>query len=194
MRPPDHGTLVIAIIAGAILHPRTGLADSDVPVAADAPPRPSPPQERGSHPKRIGVGYKAGNGLGYLCADLNLALLRHVDVDLQAGWFPKKYGASGFGVAPTIRVTLNGDGQSTPYISAGIAYFSLEFDGGAHGHGDGGTASLGYEWKWASGLGVLLGAGVLYTRDLRLSDPGLMILGADGLHPNVEFGVRYRFL
>lgn len=186
-------TLAVGPLAGESTSKIAWAQHAERPTAA-ALPTEAPAVAVPAATKRLGVGYKAGNGLGYLGADLNVTALSHVDVDLQVGWFNEKYGASGFGMAPTIRLTWNGAGRSTPFLALGVTYFRLTFDGGARGSGDGGLANLGYEWKWPSGLGIVLGGGILYLRDVRASDRRTMILGAEGLHANLEFGVRYRFL
>ena len=53
--------------------------------------------------RKVGAGYKIGDGLGYIGADLIFAPLPHLVVDLQGSWFNRKLGASGFGVAPAYK-------------------------------------------------------------------------------------------
>ena len=175
-------------------------ADSSAGRPSSVPPvpaagEPAPQQllsNRGRH--RVAAGYKVGNGLGYLGGDLEISPMAHLELDLQMSWFSEKYGASGFGAAPSVRVLLLDDGRSTPYVSAGYLYFRLMFDNNTRGAGDGVFANLGYEWKWRGGLGIVVGAGVVYFRDVRAEDPRISIIGADGTRPNIEAGLRYWFL
>jgi hypothetical protein len=169
--------LVLAVVGAAILVPRPGLAQS------------SP-----SSARQVGMGYKLGDDLGYFGADLILSPLPHIALDLQGSWINKKLGASGFGLAPALQFFLFGEGRSTPYLSVGYAHVWLTFDDGVTGAGSAVFANLGYEWKWRSGLGILLGGGILYAGNVSTSDNGrTLILGEDGLKANVEAGVRYMF-
>src|SRR4051794_20625036 len=84
-----------------------------------APADPAPRIDR-----HLGVGYKIGNSLGYVGADLILSPIPHLALDLQASWFSRKLGASGFGGAAGVHAYLYDKGRSTPYLSAGYVRFS----------------------------------------------------------------------
>jgi hypothetical protein len=165
-----------------------------VGAASTLVPRPGLAQSSTSSARQVGMGYKLGDGLGYWGADLILSPIPHIALDLQGSWFSEKFGASGFGVAPALQFFLIGEGRSTPYLSVGYAHFWLTFDDGVKGSGSAIFANLGYEWKWRSGLGILVGGGILYAGNVSTSDNGrTQILGEDGLKANIEAGVRYMF-
>lgn len=159
-----------------------------------SPAAPVPPPSTGGK-SHVGVGYKIGNGLGYLGGDVIISPLPHVALDLQAGWFPAgtKHGATAFGVAPNLRIFLNEGGRSTPYLSVGYVHFWLTFDQGDKASGRGVSSHLGYEWKWPSGLAILLGGGIIYQGNVSTA-ANRMILGEDGVRFSLESGIRYMFL
>ena len=182
----------VIVVEGTSIYRRAWAED-----AGRGPPPPTTPVLRSTgsdRPKLLGVGYKAGNALGGIGGDLIVSPLPHLDIDLQMGWFPRKYGGPAFGITPTIRATLNGSGRSTPYLSAGFTYRWLRFANGTPGSSDGVLANVGYLWKWTTGFEILAGGGLLYMRRVEASDPGIFIYGAEGLRFNLEFGLRYRFL
>jgi hypothetical protein len=158
-------------------------AESTVPCPAKTRPH-----------RYLGAGYKAGDGLGYAGLQLNVSVGPHVTFAAQGSWLYKKFGASGFGMAFTLQILLNGEGKSTPYFSIGYLRYRLAFDHQVTGWGDGTFVNLGYEWKWASGFSVLGGGGILYSGNVSTSDNGrTIILGEDGIKPNLELGVKYMF-
>ena len=63
-----------------------------------------------------------------------------------------------------------------------------------HASVDGVAANLGYEWKWQSGLGILLGAGVTNLGDATASDGSSTVNIDGGVHFNLEFGLRYMLI
>ena len=146
--------------------------------------------------KRMGVGYKIGNGLGFLGGDLIIAPIPHVTVDLQANWFSMSSGdssATGYGVAPSVQGHLF-DGQvSSPYAGLGYVYATLSLDG-VTASAQGVFANLGYEWRWDSGLGILLGGGVGYVGAINATNGVETVSSPGGTHVNLEVGLRYMFL
>ena len=53
--------------------------------------------------------------------------------------------------------------------------------------------NAGYEWRFASGVGVLLGGGIADIGSVHATsaDGSTMISEAGGVHFNIEAGVRY---
>jgi hypothetical protein len=146
--------------------------------------------------KRLGVGYKIGNGLGFVGGDLIIAPLPHVTLDLQANWFSISSAgssASGYGLAPSVQGHLF-DGQvSSPYAGLGYVYATLSLDGvTASAHGV--FANLGYEWRWDSGLGILLGGGVGQLGAITATNGAETVSSPGGTHFNLEVGLRFMFL
>jgi hypothetical protein len=93
--------------------------------------------------KHVGVGYKIGNGLGFVGADLIISPVDHVTLDLQANWFSASSGgttANGYGIAPAVQFHLF-KGQVSS-LGGGIGYLgnvhatngveTVEAPGGTH--------------------------------------------------------------
>lgn len=146
--------------------------------------------------KRMGVGYKIGNGLGFVGGDLIIAPIPHLTLDLQANWFSMSSGSSsatGYGLAPSVQGHLF-DGQvSSPYAGLGYVYATLSLDG-VTASAQGVFANLGYEWRWESGLGILLGGGVGQLGAINATNGVETISSPGGTHFNLEVGLRYMFL
>src|SRR5947208_2950963 len=69
--------------------------------------------------KMLGVGYKIGNGLGFVGADAIISPVDQLSFDLQANWLNVKSGtmsASGYGLAPSVQVHLFKGQVSSPYL------------------------------------------------------------------------------
>lgn len=141
--------------------------------------------------RKVGVGYKIGNGIGFTGGDIVLRLVPHVVFDLQAS-YASIDGMTGYGFAPTVQLQLNEVGH-TPYLGAGIQHARLS-DETRGGYATGFVANVGYEWRFASGVGVIVGGGIQdlgkvhVTKGTAASDAE-----AGGLHFNLEAGVRYFF-
>ena len=153
-----------------------------------------PPDEIAS--KRLGVGYKIGNGLGFVGADVIVTLVGHVTLDLQANWFSvasEGSSASGYGVAPSLQLHLFKGQVSSPYLGLGYIYASASLDG-VTASASGAFANAGYEWRWASGLGILLGGGVAYLGSVHATNGVETVDAPGGTHFNLEVGLRYMFL
>tara|TARA_R110002096_G_scaffold299503_6_gene494162 strand:- start:63341 stop:63802 length:462 start_codon:yes stop_codon:yes gene_type:complete len=141
------------------------------------------------HKPTFGVGYKVGNGVGSIGADIIVSPIPHLSFELQASWLSDF--DSGYAVLPSVVASLWDQG-STPYIKAGALYLSATLDD-ATGTGTGGFANIGYEWKLQSGLGIQLGGGVSYIQDRTVvSDNQIASIGGK-VNPNLELGLRYRF-
>jgi hypothetical protein len=145
--------------------------------------------------KKVGAGYKIGNGLGFVGADLIVTPVEHLTFDLQANWFRVSTGdtsANGYGLAPSVQGHLF-DGVSSPYAGLGYVYATLTMDG-VTASAQGVFANIGYEWRWASGLGILLGGGVGYVGKIQATNGVETITAPGGTHVNLEVGLRYMFL
>jgi hypothetical protein len=148
--------------------------------------------------KMFGVGYKAGNGIGFLGADILVAPIPHMAIDIQGAFMPvtvvgPNTNDSGtvYAVAPALQFSL-WDGRSTPYISAGMVYAHLAL-GGATASVLGTFGNVGYEWRWQSGLGIQLGGGVGYINKGEASNGTSMVTIGGKVNPNIELGLRYMF-
>jgi hypothetical protein len=151
----------------------------------------------------FGIGYKAGNGVGFLGADLIVNPIPHLGFDLQASFEPMSVTTIGPGasttesgllwaIVPAVTGYLFPRG-STPYLSAGMVYAHLGLET-ASATVTGTFANIGYEWKWKSGLGLQLGGGVGYiTHGEAMSGNATIEVGGK-LNPNLEIGLRYMFL
>jgi len=154
-------------------------------------------EETDPHP--VGVGYKIGNGLGFVGADLLLRLVPHVVFDLQANYVSFSepvYGApsqtvTGYGLAPTVQAQLKPIGH-TPYLGIGMVYVHESLND-VTASATGLLVNAGYEWRFASGVGVLVGGGIAYLGKINATDGTTTISQSGGVLPNLEIGVRYYF-
>jgi hypothetical protein len=137
--------------------------------------------------KSVGIGYKLGNGIGFIGADLILALVPAVTLDLQFAFLPVDDGTV-WATAPALQFRFLPRRVGTPYLAIGMqfAYLSTDNDSASAW---GGFANLGYEWRFRGGLGILLGAGVQYLAEAK---SGTTSIGGD-VNPNFEVGLRYFF-
>jgi len=145
--------------------------------------------------KRVGVGYKIGNGLGLVSAYLIISPVDHVTLDLQANWFSASSGgttANGYGIAPAVQFHLFKGQVSSPYLGLGYIYATLTLDS-VTASASGGFANLGYEWKWGSGIGILLGGGIGYLGNVHATNGVETVEAPGGTHFNLETGLRYMF-
>ena len=164
------------------------------PAYSPYPPPPPPDVKVPASATTLGLGYKIGNGLGFLGGDILLSPAPHVVLDLQANTFSAATDsgtATGFGLAPALQFYLNQPGLSTPYASAGYVYAELKL-GNAKASASGFFVDFGYEWKWSFGMGVVVGGGVCYLGNIKATDGS--INHAVGLIPSIEAGIRWMFL
>jgi hypothetical protein len=156
-------------------------------------PKPVEPPATATH---LGLGYKIGNGLGFVGGDLIISPVPHVALDLQASTFTATAGplkADGYGLAPALHIEIREPGRSTPYIGAGYLRVSVSMDGVRDG-ASGGFVNGGYEWKWSSGLGIILGGGIGYLGDIRISTGNALLYRDGGWLPMLEAGLRFMVL
>jgi hypothetical protein len=150
----------------------------------------------------FGIGYKIGNGIGVLGADAIVRAIPYVSLDLQAnylyqsvteGYSGTTATATGYGIAPTLQAQLKPIGH-TPYLGLGFAYVHLSLNG-ATGAASALLVNAGYEWRFASGVGILVGAGIADIGSIHAmsADGSSSISEAGGMHFNLEAGVRYYF-
>jgi hypothetical protein len=184
--------------------PAGALPAAAAPGAPGAAPDPSPGVATGSNApaaatvvtKRLGVGYKIGNGLGFLGADLVIAPIDHLALDLQFNYlsFATETGtATGYGLAPAVQGRLFAGQVSTPYLGLGFVRASMSLDE-VSASTNGFFANVGYEWRWASGVGIILGGGVAVLGNVHATDGVTTIDQEGGAHFNLEAGLRYMFL
>lgn len=148
-------------------------------------------QEPSEQPaKRIGIGYKAGNGIGFSGGDLIIGVLPHLVLDVQVA--AVSGFDSGFAVAPAVQGYLY-PRTSSPYIGAGVQHIRISL-GDVKANGTGYFANLGYEWRWDHGLGILVGGGVQYLDEITATNGTQSASVGGGFNPNIELGLRYRFL
>jgi hypothetical protein len=150
-------------------------------------------------PHTVGIGYKIGNGLGFLGADLILRLFPHVVLDLQANYFSvnestpgePNQSATGYGFAPTVQLQLKSIGH-TPYLGVGLVYAHESLEN-VSASASGLLVNAGYEWRFASGVGVLVGGGLADLGTIHATDGVTTVDRAGGVLFNLEAGVRYYF-
>ena len=139
----------------------------------------------------IGVGYHPGNFVGPLAFDLILRPLPHFAVDLQAGTWSSDNGIRGVGIAPQLQWELL-RGWQTPYAGLGFRYEEV-WSGGVMASSKGGFLVGGWQWRWQSGFGVLVGGGALYKTAVTLNAPRASHWSSGGFYGTYEVGVRYFF-
>jgi hypothetical protein len=150
----------------------------------------------------LGIGYKIGNGIGVVGGDVIVRAIPYVALDLQANYLSisqtdqgtgTTVTASGYGFAPTVQGQLKPVGH-TPYLGLGFAYAHLTL-GGTSGSVSALLVNAGYEWRWASGVGLLVGGGIQDIGSVHLmsADGSSSISESGGVHFNLEAGVRYYF-
>ena len=152
-------------------------------------PPPSPPVAE----KKLGVGFKIGDALGFLGADVIVAPVEHLALDAQINY--QSYGgARSIGYVAEVQGRFMGGQRSTPYMGVGFLHDTLTM-GSDSASTSGFVANVGYEWRWDQGLGILLGAGVNHAPQVTVSDGGFFgVTKFGGWNPNIEFGVRWMFL
>lgn len=173
--------LIVGVVLGVVMTMGAGRAHAE---------------ETDPHP--VGVGYKIGNGIGFLGADLLLRLIPHVVFDLQANYVSVSetvYGASqsvtGYGLAPTVQFQLKPIGH-TPYLGIGMVYVHESLND-VTASATGLLVNAGYEWRFASGVGVLVGGGIDDLGELSATNGTTTIKQSGGVLFNLEVGVRYYF-
>ncbi|HVY60201.1 MAG TPA: hypothetical protein VHF22_01050 [Planctomycetota bacterium] len=151
----------------------------------------SPAHAEETQSRTVGIGYKVGNGIGFTGGDLIVRAVPRVVLDLQASYGAVD-GLTGFGVAPTVQFQWKPVGH-TPYVGVGVAHARLSNDS-VGGYVTGFVANAGYEWRFASGLGVLAGGGVQDHGPVHVTR-GSAVNESKWSGPsfNLEAGLRYFF-
>jgi hypothetical protein len=155
------------------------------------PPAPPPPPE-----KHLGIGYKIGNGWGFLGGDVIISPVDHLSIDLQANTFSYAEPggtATGYALAPGVQGRLYAGQISSPYLGIGYEYGKLSLNE-VNVTLTGFFMNVGYEWRWESGLGILLGGGFNHISGARATNGIDTVDYAGGNLPNLEAGLRYMFL
>jgi hypothetical protein len=156
-------------------------------------PRYLAPPDPPASATHVGLGYKIGNGLGFVGGDLIVSPAAHVALDLQANWFRVSTStgrANGYGLAPGLQLYLRQPGVSTPYLSLGYIYATLALND-VRATLQGGFANAGYEWKWSNGLAILVGGGASRVASARATDGFTTVDYAGGWFLNIEAGLRF---
>lgn len=141
--------------------------------------------------EKVGVGYKVGNGIGFVGGDLVWRAVPHVTLDAQLA-YGSSGGFTGYGVAPMVQFELKPVGH-TPYLGIGFVYAALGNES-TSGWATGFLANAGYEWRFASHLGVLVGAGIDDLGSVHARSGDLQATTSPaGIRFNLEAGVRWFF-
>ena len=155
---------------------------------------PPPAQAEETEPHLVGVGYKIGNGLGFLGGDVIVRALPHVAL-----------GSAGkllFGVGHELGERLRpGPDPAVPMDpgwphalpGAGLP-LCASLVGRCSASASGVLLNAGYEWRFASGVGILLGGGAAYLGNIQATNGIDTLTRAGGWHFNIEAGLRYYFL
>src|SRR6185503_2076064 len=97
------------------------------PAAARATESTPPAQAEIS--KRVGAGYKIGNGLGFVGADVIVNVVDHVALDVQGHWLSFDSGgggtATGWGLGGELQLFWKKGHVSSPYLGLGLAHARL---------------------------------------------------------------------
>jgi hypothetical protein len=130
--------------------------------------------------------------MGFLGADLIVSPTPHLTVDFQVSTLIAST-ASGYGVAPMLQVHFNDPGLSSAYLAAGWLHAAVSL-GNVNASVSGYASNVGYEWRWHSGTGLLLGAGVSWLGRVHATDGVDTVSLRGGAHFNLELGLRFLFI
>ena len=98
---------------------------------------------------------------------------------------------TGYGLAPTVQFQLKPIGH-TPYLGIGMVYVHESLNN-VTASATGLLVNAGYEWRFASGVGVLVGGGIADVGKISATDGTTTIERSGGVLFNLEVGVRYYF-
>jgi hypothetical protein len=171
-------------------------ADSDAPPDQRSSQGSSSASDGPATNTHVGVGYKIGNGIGFLGADAILSPVPHLALDLQVSVFSVAAAggtANGVGWAPMLQLYFNDPGRSTLYVGVGWIHASASLQN-VNASVNGFAANVGYEWKWQSGFGLLLGGGVAILGDATATNGSTTVSIGGGAHPNLELGFRFMLI
>jgi hypothetical protein len=178
-------SLALALVVG-------GWATSSPSRADTTPEVQSAVVEAPQRDRIVGVGFHPGNFIGPLAFDVIIRPLPHIALDLQAGYWSSEIDAHGLAVAPQLQWEFWRGWRSTPY--AGLAFrYEEDWLDGMRATSKGGFLVGGWQFRWRSGLGVLLGGGVLYMTSVALNTPRAGYWSSGGWFGTYEVGARYFF-
>ena len=188
--------MAVAAAAAAWTMPYVAHAQSAPAYPGYPPPAVAVSPDEEPPARHLGVGYKIGNGLGFMGADVIVRPIEHVSVDLQLNYANASTtgaaNATGWGVVPEVQLELR-PRRSTPYLGLGLWYARIG-DGTVTASGSGFVVNGGWQWRWSSGVEILLGAGMAHIGDIRATNGVDTVEGKGGNVFNIEAGVRYLFL
>lgn len=139
----------------------------------------------------VGVGYHPGNFIGPVAFDVIIRPLPHIAADLQGGYSSLENDVHGLAVAPQVQWEFL-RGWQTPYLGLAFRY-AEDWTDGMKATSKGGFLVGGWQFRWQSGFGVLVGVGVLYRTSINLNSPRAGYYSSGGLSGTYEGGVRYFF-
>jgi hypothetical protein len=180
-------------------------AEETEPAAAPAAPAETAPAAEPLPvvaPRRTAIGWAIGNGLGFLSGDVSRRVAPRVGVELQLAYAHEEpVDHTAYAIAPIVRAYLEPEGSSF-YAAAGVsvAWKSERSSGAVASFGPrvswvsyAAFANLGHEWRWPSGLGIRLGAGMGW-RPERSGGSGERAWHEERYRGvNLEGGLRYWF-
>jgi hypothetical protein len=142
-------------------------------------------------PRRVGVGYLRGTGLGWYGASVATVWKDNVRPQLQVfGFFDD--GGSGFALAPAIQLDFVAGFRSSPFIEAGAQYVRMWF-GDATGGGFGGFFTTGWAFRFEPGIEIQLGVGLHGKQAIEGGDDMVSVRQRGNFGPHWDAGVRYWF-
>jgi hypothetical protein len=161
-------------------------------LAGGAAAEPPPPGEH----RVFGLGYKIGNGIGFIGADAILIPVPHLCFDMQGAFIRVSDSgstANGFGLAPEVQYQLFTGRRGTPYVGVGLQYVNLIM-GSATGEGYGVFGNVGYVYTFSFGLGFELGLGAQYMTEAKVTSGATTVTMGGEAAFNIEASVRYMIL
>ena len=139
----------------------------------------------------VGVGYHPGNFIGPLAFDVIVRPSPHIAADIQAGYWSLENDVHALAVAPQVQWEFL-PGWQTPYLGLGFR-FEEAWSDGMKATSKGGFLVGGWQCRWRSGFGVLVGVGVLYRTSINLNSSTGGYYSSGGWSGTYEGGVRYFF-
>jgi hypothetical protein len=139
----------------------------------------------------FGVGYHPGNFIGPLAFDFIVRPRPQVAIDVQVGYSSLVDDVHGVGIVPQLQGEF-WPGWQTPYVGLVLLYEEV-WSEGVTAASEGAGVTGGWQFRWHSGFGIILGGGALYMRDVTVRTARSGYHFAGGMYPTLEIGVRYFF-
>lgn len=177
------GLASVLLMAG---RPRSAIASAETTAEVQSANVETPRRE-----PIVGLGLHPGNFIGPLAFDVIVCPWAHLAFDLQVGYWSLENNVRGLGVGPQLQWRFL-RGWQTPYMAALFRYEEVWSDG-VRADSKGGALIGGWQFRWQSGIGLLLGVGVLYMSSITLSSPSAGYYSSGGTYGTYEVGVRYFF-